>query len=78
MTNWPAASPNEMAWIGADSMREIDRQMVDELGVVLLQMMENAVCSWTNRFSSITDPHSGAAADRKDSYISNAAEAAHE
>lgn len=42
MTNWPTASPTEMAWIDADAMREIDRQMVDELGVVLLQMMENA------------------------------------
>ena len=34
--------PGELAWIDAEAMREIDRLMVDEVGIVLLQMMENA------------------------------------
>ncbi len=40
--SWPSVSANEMAWINADAMREIDRQMVDVVGITLLQMMENA------------------------------------
>ncbi len=39
---WPLVDGAEVAWTGSDGMREIDRVMVDELGVSLLQMMENA------------------------------------
>lgn len=40
--SWPSVSSNEMAWIDGDAMREIDRQMIDVVGITLLQMMENA------------------------------------
>ncbi len=40
--SWPSVSASEMAWIDARAMREIDRQMIDVVGITLLQMMENA------------------------------------
>lgn len=40
--NVPVVAASEVAWIGADAMREIDRVMVDDLGITLPQMMENA------------------------------------
>lgn len=39
---FPTVGVNEVAWIPVDAMREIDRIMVNDLGIVLLQMMENA------------------------------------
>lgn len=38
----PEIDRTDVAWIDTDQMREIDRVMVDELGISLLQMMENA------------------------------------
>jgi NAD(P)H-hydrate epimerase len=38
----PTVDPDDVAWIDTATMREIDRVMVDELGIALLQMMENA------------------------------------
>ncbi len=40
--SFPSISERETAWIDTAAMREIDRIMIDELGVSLLQMMENA------------------------------------
>lgn len=39
---WPTVASHELAWIDAPTMREIDRRMIDEAGITLLQMMENA------------------------------------
>lgn len=38
----PEIERRSVAWIDTDQMREIDRVMVDELGIALIQMMENA------------------------------------
>jgi len=38
----PAVAPGSVPWLSVESMREVDRLMVDELGIVLMQMMENA------------------------------------
>ncbi len=42
MQQFPDARHEEMAWIDAATMGEIDRVMVEELEISLLQMMENA------------------------------------
>ena len=42
MQQFPDARHEEMAWVDAATMGEIDAVMVDELGISLLQMMENA------------------------------------
>jgi NAD(P)H-hydrate epimerase len=39
---FPVIDGDELAWLSAEEMREVDRIMVDELGIVLIQMMENA------------------------------------
>ena len=39
---WPVIDGDDVAWVGAVGMREIDRVMVEEVGVWLVQMMENA------------------------------------
>ena len=41
-SRWPIVQPDEMAWITTEQMQEVDRLMVDELGIQLIQMMENA------------------------------------
>lgn len=38
----PELSASEVCWVTVEEMAEVDRVMVDELGVALLQMMENA------------------------------------
>lgn len=42
MTDFPAVDAAAMAWIDTDQMREIDRIMIEDLHIGLLQMMENA------------------------------------
>src|SRR6056297_1789044 len=39
---FPIVSASSVAWVDADQMREIDRVMIEDLGISLLQMMENA------------------------------------
>ncbi len=39
---FPAARGSDLPWITTEQMREIDRIVVEELGVTLVQMMENA------------------------------------
>lgn len=38
----PSIADRNLAWLSVDEMREVDRIMVDELGIALIQMMENA------------------------------------
>ena len=42
MTDFPAVDVAALAWIDTDQMREIDRIMIEDLHIELLQMMENA------------------------------------
>ena len=42
MDSHPTIDAGEVAWIDTATMREIDRVMVEELGIRLVQMMENA------------------------------------
>lgn len=42
MTNWPTATASELTWIDAPTMAEIDRVTIEDAGIVLMQMMENA------------------------------------
>jgi len=39
---FPEVAADALAWIDAAAMREIDRAMIEDVGVTLLQMMENA------------------------------------
>lgn len=39
---YPALTANDVAWISTEQMIEIDRIMIEDLGITLLQMMENA------------------------------------
>jgi len=39
---WSSVSADEVPWIDAEAMREVDRLTVDAAGITLLQMMENA------------------------------------
>ena len=38
----PEVAADALAWIDTDAMREIDRAMIEDLGITLLQMMEHA------------------------------------
>ncbi len=38
----PTLDPAALPWLSVDQMREVDRLMVDEVGIALEQMMENA------------------------------------
>ena len=38
----PAVASGSVPWLSVEQMREVDRLMIDELGIVLMQMMENA------------------------------------
>ncbi|MEM8922777.1 MAG: NAD(P)H-hydrate epimerase [Actinomycetota bacterium] len=40
--SFPSINPSDTAWITTDQMREVDRRMIDVIGIELLQMMENA------------------------------------
>jgi len=42
MNHFPAVDADTVAWIDTDQMREIDRIMIEDLHIELLQMMENA------------------------------------
>ena len=42
MTKWPTATAFELTWIDAPTMAEIDRVTIEDAGIVLMQMMENA------------------------------------
>ena len=42
MTAVPTISPDDVAWISAGDMVEVDRVMIEDLRIELLQMMENA------------------------------------
>ena len=39
---FPAVDPGTVPWLSVDQMRDVDRIMVEELGVSLVRMMENA------------------------------------
>jgi NAD(P)H-hydrate epimerase len=39
---FPSVRADELAWIDTAQMVEVDRVMIEDLGIVLLQMMENA------------------------------------
>jgi NAD(P)H-hydrate epimerase len=39
---FPAVAASDVPWLSVDQMREVDRLMVDELGISLVRMMENA------------------------------------
>lgn len=41
-TNLPVAASDSTAWITEEQMVEVDRAMIDDIGITLLQMMENA------------------------------------
>lgn len=38
----PVIAERDLAWLSADEMREVDQIMVTQLGILLMQMMENA------------------------------------
>lgn len=42
MMTWPVIAVDDVAWVDRAGMVEIDRMMIDDVGVSLLQMMENA------------------------------------
>lgn len=42
MTNFYPVSPHDVPFITTEQMREVDRAMIEDFGVTLLQMMENA------------------------------------
>ena len=39
---WPVARARELPALTADEMRQVDRVMMEDLGIELIQMMENA------------------------------------
>ena len=41
-TNYPTVRAEEIAWLTTDQMIEVDRVMIEDLGIQLFQMMENA------------------------------------
>lgn len=41
-TGYPSVQPDDIGWVTESQMVEVDRILVDELGIELLQMMENA------------------------------------
>jgi len=41
-SNMPEIDGRDLAWLSADEMREVDRITVTQMGVLLMQMMENA------------------------------------
>ena len=47
---------DEVAWISADQMREVDRIMIEDVGIELIQMMENAGRNLARSFSISTTP----------------------
>ena len=55
---WPTVAPHELAWIDAPTMREIDRRMIEEVRITLLQMMENAGRSLATVVRTETSPAS--------------------
>jgi NAD(P)H-hydrate epimerase len=55
---FPAAGYDETAWVDTEAMREIDRIMVEDLGIALLQMMENAGRSLADLVVTRFDPES--------------------
>jgi NAD(P)H-hydrate epimerase len=40
--SYPVVAPDDVAWITEADMVEVDRVMIDDLHIELLQMMENA------------------------------------
>jgi NAD(P)H-hydrate epimerase len=38
---FPVVDPRALPWLSVEQMREVDRIMVDELGISLVRMMEN-------------------------------------
>lgn len=42
MTATPTIAPDTVPWLSVEQMRAVDRIMEDELGIALVQMMENA------------------------------------
>lgn len=42
MTHFPKFSADSVGWLTTDQMIEVDRVMVEDLGITLFQMMENA------------------------------------
>lgn len=41
-TSYPTSSPEELGWLTATQMLEVDRIMIEDLEIELIQMMENA------------------------------------
>jgi NAD(P)H-hydrate epimerase len=39
---WPVVPARELPALTADEMRQVDRVMIEDLGIELIQMMENA------------------------------------
>ena len=39
---FPTIDPESVGWISEEAMIEVDRVMIDDLGIGLIQMMENA------------------------------------
>lgn len=42
MSSFPLVSPGSLPWLTVAQMREVDRVLVEELGISLIRMMENA------------------------------------
>ncbi len=55
---FPAVDPDDLAWIDTAQMVEVDRVMIDELGIVLLQMMENAGRNLATLVQALHSPRS--------------------
>ena len=47
---------DEVAWISADQMREVDRIMIEDVGIELIQMMENAGRNLARLVLDLYDP----------------------
>lgn len=42
MTTFPSTPADSLGWLTTDQMIEVDRVMIEDLGIILFQMMENA------------------------------------
>lgn len=54
----PTLAASDVAWITADEMREVDRIMIEDLHIELLQMMENAGRSLARLIVDVMSPAS--------------------
>lgn len=57
-TNYPAVSAGDVGWLSEEQMIEVDRIMMDDLHIGLIQMMENAGRNLARLVLALTQPRS--------------------